>query len=66
MFVTLKIVVLLGLILTFLFNPMFTLLLSLTVIVLAFLGGFYAGIKNAKSEKVSWGKEMLNKLKSKE
>ena len=47
-------------------NFMFTLLLSLTVIALAFLGGFYAGIKNAKSEKVSWGKEMLNKLKSKE
>jgi hypothetical protein len=45
---------------------MFTFLLSLTVIALAFLGGFYAGIKNAKSEKVSWGKEMLNKLKSKD
>ena len=45
---------------------MFTFLLSLTIIVLAFLGGFYAGIKNAESKKVSWGKEMLNKLKSKE
>jgi uncharacterized protein (UPF0333 family) len=45
---------------------MFTFLLSLTAIVLAFLGGFYAGIKNASSEKVSWGKEMLNKLKSKD
>ena len=45
---------------------MFTFLLSLTIIVLAFLGGFYAGIKNAKSEKVSWSKEMLNKLKSKD
>jgi hypothetical protein len=45
---------------------MFTFLLSLTAIVLAFLGGFYAGVKNAGSQKVSWGKEMLNKLKSKD
>jgi hypothetical protein len=45
---------------------MFIFILSLTAIILAFLGGFYAGIKNAKSEKVSWGKEMLNKLKSKD
>jgi cell division protein FtsX len=45
---------------------MFTFLLSLIVISLAFVGGFYAGIKNANSQKVSWGKEMLNKLKSKD
>ena len=45
---------------------MFTFLLSLTIIVLAFLGGFYAGVKNAKSEKISVAVEMLNKLKSKE
>lgn len=45
---------------------MFIFLLSLTVIALAFLGGFYAGVKNAESKKVSWGKEMLNKLKSKD
>ena len=41
-------------------------MITLLLIVVAFAGGFYAGIKNAKSEKVSWGKEMLNKLKSKE
>lgn len=66
MFVTLKIVVLLGLILTFLFNPMFTLLLSLIVITLAFLGGFYAGVKNASSKKVEKTLDILKALKSKD
>jgi len=42
---------------------MFTLLLSLTVIVLAFLGGFYAGIKNAKSSKVEKTFEAFKNLK---
>jgi len=42
---------------------MFTLLLSLTVIALAFLGGFYAGIKNAKSSKVEKTFEVFKNLK---
>jgi hypothetical protein len=44
---------------------MFTFLLSLTVIALAFLGGFYAGIKNAKSEKVQKAKTLLEEISGK-
>jgi hypothetical protein len=42
---------------------MFTFLLSLTTIVLAFLGGFYAGVKNAKSSKVEKTVEAFKTLK---
>jgi len=45
---------------------MFTLLLSFTVIVLAFLGGFYAGVKNAGSKKVEKTIDILKALKSKD
>jgi len=33
---------------------------------IGFVGGFYAGVKNANSSKLSKGKELLNALKSKE
>jgi hypothetical protein len=34
-------------------------------LVVAFLGGFYAGVKNANSSKISRGKELLDALKGK-
>jgi hypothetical protein len=42
---------------------MFTFLLSITVIALAFAGGFYAGVKNAKSSKVEKAVEAFKTLK---
>jgi uncharacterized protein (UPF0333 family) len=42
---------------------MFTFLLSLIVIALAFIGGFYAGVKNAKSSKVEKATEAFKALK---
>ena len=44
---------------------MFTFLLSLTVIALAFIGGFYAGIKNAKSSKVEKAKTLFEEISGK-
>ena len=46
-----------------LFNLMIIALISL---ILGFAGGFYAGVKNANSSKISKGKELLDALKSKE
>ena len=45
---------------------MFDLLIYLTIAAIIFVGGFYAGIKNANSSKVDAGKELLRKLKSKD
>jgi lipopolysaccharide biosynthesis regulator YciM len=42
---------------------MFIFLLSLIVIAIAFVGGFYAGIKNAKSSKVEKANEVFKALK---
>lgn len=45
---------------------MFTFLLSLIIVALAFVGGFYAGIKNAKSQKVEKTIDIIKALKSKD
>lgn len=45
---------------------MFTFLLSLIVVALAFVGGFYAGIKNSQSKKVEKGLDIIKALKSKD
>lgn len=45
---------------------MFTFLLSLVVVALAFLGGFYAGVKNAGSKKVDKTIDIIKALKSKD
>jgi hypothetical protein len=42
---------------------MFTFLLSLIVVALAFAGGFYSGVKNAKSSKVEKATEAFKTLK---
>jgi uncharacterized protein (UPF0333 family) len=42
---------------------MFTFLLSLVVVALAFVGGFYAGVKNSKSSKVEKAVEAFKTLK---
>jgi uncharacterized protein YneF (UPF0154 family) len=41
---------------------MITIIVCLAV---GFIGGFYAGVKNAQSQKVSKGKELLDALKGK-
>jgi len=46
-----------------LLNFMFTFLLSLIVVALAFAGGFYSGVKNAKSSKVEKATEAFKTLK---
>jgi hypothetical protein len=40
-------------------------MITLLLIVVAFTGGFYAGIKNAKSAKVEKAKSILDALKGK-
>jgi len=40
-------------------------MITLLLIVVAFAGGFYAGIKNAKSAKVEKAKTILDALKGK-
>jgi hypothetical protein len=40
-------------------------ILALICIILGFAGGFYAGVKNADSSKLSRGKELLDALKGK-
>jgi lipopolysaccharide biosynthesis regulator YciM len=40
-------------------------MITLLLIVVAFAGGFYAGIKNAKSAKVEKAKSILDALKGK-
>jgi len=40
-------------------------MITLLLIVIAFAGGFYAGVKNADSSKLSKGKELLEALKGK-
>jgi hypothetical protein len=42
---------------------MFTFLISITAVILAFAGGFYAGVKNAGSSKVAKFKELEDTLK---
>ena len=44
---------------------MFTLLLILSVAVLLFAGGFYAGFKNAQSSKITKVSEIIKALKGK-
>lgn len=53
----------LGLIQTFLSRNMFTFLLSIIVVAIAFIGGFYAGVKNANSSKVAKFKDIEDSLK---
>lgn len=45
---------------------MFTFLISLIVVTLAFAGGFYAGVKNAGSKKVEKAVDIIKALKSKD
>jgi lipopolysaccharide biosynthesis regulator YciM len=40
-------------------------MITLLLIVIAFAGGFYAGVKNAKSAKVEKAKSILDALKGK-
>jgi len=40
-------------------------MITLLLIVVAFAGGFYAGVKNAKSAKVEKAKTILDALKGK-
>jgi hypothetical protein len=44
---------------------MTTIILFLLVAAGSFAGGFYAGLKNANSDKVAKGKELLDALKGK-
>lgn len=44
---------------------MFTILLLLSVAVFSFIGGFYAGFKNAQSSKVTKVSELIKALKGK-
>jgi uncharacterized protein YneF (UPF0154 family) len=41
-------------------------IIAFVCLVIGFAGGFYAGVKNANSSKLSKGKELLAALKSKE
>jgi uncharacterized protein YneF (UPF0154 family) len=41
-------------------------IIAILSLIVGFVGGFYAGVKNANSSKLSKGKELLNALKSKE
>ena len=41
-------------------------ILAIISLLIGFAGGFYAGVKNANSSKLTKGKELLNALKSKE
>jgi hypothetical protein len=41
-------------------------MITLLLIVVAFAGGFYAGVKNAKSSKVEKAVDILKALKSKD
>jgi uncharacterized protein YneF (UPF0154 family) len=41
-------------------------IIALISLILGFAGGFFAGVKNANSSKISKGKELLDALKSKE
>jgi septation ring formation regulator EzrA len=45
---------------------MITFIISLIVIVIAFASGFYAGVKNAKSQKVEKTIDIIKALKSKD
>lgn len=40
-------------------------IIALISLILGFAGGFYAGVKNADSPKISKGKELLDALKGK-
>jgi hypothetical protein len=42
---------------------MFTFLISITAVILAFAGGFYAGVKNAGSSKVAKLKDIEDSFK---
>jgi hypothetical protein len=44
---------------------MTTLVLIGIALLIGFAGGFYAGVKNADSSKISRGKELLDALKGK-
>lgn len=46
------------------FAPL-NMMLALISLVVGFIGGFYAGVKNADSPKLSKGKELLEALKGK-
>jgi len=40
-------------------------ILTITLTLVAFAGGFYAGVKNAKSSKVEKAKDILDAIKKK-
>ena len=41
-------------------------IIAIISLIIGFAGGFYAGVKNANSSKLTKGKELLAALKSKE
>jgi len=47
-------------------DPLNSMIIALISLIIGFAGGFYAGVKNANSSKLSKGKELLDALKSKE